>query len=98
MDGQFLLMGLCILREDTSLYATNITILKIFFITGLALLLLFLHHTRPLTPLAIFLLLLTIFLCKALWDFFFICFFVCPCLWTLIIFLSYAWWYLQLFL
>src|SRR5882762_6834184 len=95
MDAPSLLTGLCSLRVGTSLYAASTTILKISFVIGLVLVFLFLHHARPSTLLAIFLLLLTILLCKFLWDFFFICFFVCPRLWTFIIFLSYLWWYLR---
>src|SRR6266404_810467 len=95
MDTPSLLTGLYSLKVGTSLYAASITILKIFFVIGLVLVFLSLHHIRPSTPLAIFLLLLTILLCKFLWDFFFICFFVCPHLWTFIVFLSYSWWYLR---
>src|SRR6267378_8634011 len=95
MDEQPPLTGPCSLRDDISLYDANITISKILFIIGLALVLLFSHHTHPSTPLALFLLLLTILLFKAFLDFCYICFIACPHLWTLIIFLSYSWWYLQ---
>src|SRR6267378_810983 len=95
MDKQSLPTGTWSLKDDISLCINNPTISKIFFVIGLVFPLLCLHHACPSTPLAIFLLLLMILLCKALWDFFFICFFVCPHLWTLIVFLSYAWWYLR---
>src|SRR6266404_3943898 len=78
-------------KEDTSLYDDNHTISKIFFITGLAFLLLFLHYTHPLTPLALFLLLLMILLCKVLLDFLVTCFLSCPCLWTLVIVTGNPW-------
>src|SRR6266404_1899114 len=58
--------GPCSLRDDISLYTASTIILKIFFVTGLTFLLLSLHHTHPLTLLAIFLILLTILLFKAL--------------------------------
>src|SRR6266404_2609125 len=95
MDAPFPLTGPCSSKDGTSLYAASIIILRTSFVIGLVLVLLFLHHARPSTPLAIFLLLLTILLCKFLWDFFFICFFICPRLWTFIVFLAYSWWYLQ---
>src|SRR6266404_1956354 len=95
MDAPFLLTGLCSSRDGIFLYDTNTIILRIFFAIGLVLVFLSLHHAHPSTPLAIFLLLLTILLCKFLWDFFFLCFLVCPRLWTLIVFLSYLWWYLR---
>src|SRR6266403_2047369 len=82
-------------KDDISLYILNTIILRIFFVIGLASVFLSLHHARPSTLLAIFLLLLTILLFKALWDFLLICFIVCPCLWTFIIFLLYSWWYLR---
>src|SRR6267378_5637258 len=95
MDAPSLLTGPCSSRVGTSLYTASTIILKISFVIGLILVFLFLHHAHPSTPLAIFLLLLMILLCKFLWDFFFICFFVCPRLWTFIVFLSYSWWYLR---
>src|SRR6266404_498243 len=95
MDAPFPLTGLCSLRDGTSLYAASITISRIFFVIGLASAFLFLHHARPLTPLALFLLLLTILLFKAFLDFCYICFIACPRLWSLIVFLSYSWWYLR---
>src|SRR6266404_1015857 len=95
MDVPSPLTGLCSSRDGISLYAVSIIISKISFVIGLVLVSLFLHHARPSTLLAIFLLLLTILLCKFLWDFFFICFFVCPRLWTFIVFLSYSWWYIR---
>src|SRR6266404_2080289 len=82
-------------KDDTSSYVLNTIILRIFFVIGLALLCLSLHHTRPSTPLALFLLLLTILLFKAFLDFCYICFVACPHLWSLIILLSYSWWYLR---
>src|SRR6266404_1556997 len=95
MDTPFLLTDLCNLRDGISLYAANIIILRTFFAIGLVSVFLFLHHARPSTPLALFLLLLTILLFKALLDFCCICFIACPCLWSFIVFLSYSWWYLQ---
>src|SRR6266403_3945946 len=95
MDVLSPLTGLCSSRDGISLYAANIIILRTFFTIGLVSVFLFLHHTRPSTPLALFLLLLMILLFKALLDFCYICFIACPCLWSLIIFLSFSWWYLQ---
>src|SRR6266404_132827 len=95
MDTPFPLTDPCSLKDGIFLYDANTIILRIFFVIGLILVSLSLHHACPSTLLAIFLLLLTILLCKFLWDFFFICFFVCPRLWTFIIFLAYLWWYLR---
>src|SRR6267378_1932314 len=95
MDAPSPLTVTCSSKVGTSLYALNIIILRIFFAIGLALVCLSLHHARPSTPLALFLLLLTILLFKAFLDFCYICFVACPRLWTLIVFLSYSSWYIR---